>query len=104
MRELSFSAIIPTYGRSELASRAVMSILNQSYQAHEVIVVDDGSDPPIGEAVKQGAENVRLIRLPVNSGVSVARNAGMLAAEAEYIAFLNSDDSWEPRRLEAAKE
>jgi glycosyltransferase involved in cell wall biosynthesis len=47
---------------------------------------------------------VRLIRLPVNSGVSVARNAGMLAAEAEYIAFLNSDDSWEPRRLEAAKE
>jgi glycosyltransferase involved in cell wall biosynthesis len=81
-----------------------MSILSQSYQAHEIIVVDDGSDPPIGEAVKQGAENVRLVRLPVNSGVGAARNAGMRAAEAEYIAFLDSDDTWEPHRLELAKE
>jgi glycosyltransferase involved in cell wall biosynthesis len=104
IKEPSFSVVIPTFGRAKLVSQAIASVLAQSYQAREIIVVDDGSDPPIGERIQPLAENVQLIRLPANRGVGAARNVGMMAAQAEYIAFLDSDDTWEPRRLELAKE
>jgi glycosyltransferase involved in cell wall biosynthesis len=103
-QEPSFSVVIPTFGRAKLVSEAIASVLAQSYQAREIIVVDDGSDPPVEEQLQPLAEKVRLIRLPVNRGVGAARNVGMMAAQAEYIALLDSDDTWEPHRLEFAKQ
>jgi glycosyltransferase involved in cell wall biosynthesis len=102
MKKFDVSVVIPTFGRERLVSRAIQSVLAQSHQAREIVVVDDGSTPPINQEIRELAANVRLIRLPVNQGVSNARNVGMLAAEADYIAFLDSDDTWEPRRLELA--
>ena len=102
MTKLDVSVVIPAFGREKLASQAVQSVLAQSSRAREIIVVDDGSAPPISREIRKLGGNVRLIRLPVNQGVSHARNVGVLAAEAEYIAFLDSDDTWEPRRLELA--
>ncbi len=102
MTKLDVSVVIPVFGREKLASQAVQSVLAQSSRAREIIVVDDGSAPPISREIRKLGGNVRLIRLPVNNGVSHARNVGVLAAEAEYIAFLDSDDTWEPRRLELA--
>ena len=97
--EPSFSVIIPTFGRPDLLCRAVASVVAQSYPAREIIVIDDGSKPPITLDPKRRSANVRLIRLPVNRGVAAARNAGIEAAKGNYIAFLDSDDTWEPRRL-----
>lgn len=102
MTKLDVSVVIPAFGREKLVSQAVQSVVAQSSQAREIIVVDDGSAPPISREIRKLGRNVRLIRLPVNKGVSHARNVGILAAEAEYIAFLDSDDTWEPRRLELA--
>jgi glycosyltransferase involved in cell wall biosynthesis len=102
MKGLDVSVVIPTFGREKLVSQAVQSVLAQSSRAREIIVVDDGSAPPISLEIGKLARNVRLIRLPVNKGVSHARNVGILAAEAAYVAFLDSDDTWEPCRLELA--
>lgn len=100
--KLEFSVIIPTFGRQKLLYRAVASVLEQNHPAREIIVVDDGSTPPISEEIKTLADNVRLIRFPTNRGVGFARNAGIRAAQAEYIALLDSDDTWNSRRLESA--
>ena len=104
IHEPRFSVVIPTFGRAKLVSQAIASVLAQSYQAREIIVVDDGSDPPVAEQLQPLAETVRFIRLPVNGGVGAARNVGMMAAQEEYIALLDSDDTWEPHRLALAKE
>ena len=104
IQEPRFSIVIPTFGRAKLVSQAIASVLAQSYQAREIIVVDDGSDPPVAEQLQPLAETVRFIRLPVNGGVGAARNVGMMAAQEQYIALLDSDDAWEPHRLALAKE
>ena len=93
IHEPRFSVVIPTFGRAKLVSQAIASVLAQSYQAREIIVVDDGSDPPVAEQLQPLAEKVRFIRLPVNGGVGAARNVGVMAAQEEYIALLDSDDT-----------
>lgn len=93
----SVSAIIPVYNRPELFQKAVQSILSQSYQDFEIIVVDDASTPCIKYVFDD--RRVRLIRRDKNGGTGTARNTGIQAARGRYIAFLDSDDIWLPGKL-----
>ncbi|NOZ13265.1 MAG: glycosyltransferase family 2 protein [Acidobacteria bacterium] len=95
----SVSVIIPTFNRRERVQNAIASVVNQTRKPDEVIVVDDGSADGTADAVSQAFPQVRLI-LQENRGVSAARNAGIRAAEGEWLAFLDSDDEWKPEKLE----
>ncbi len=93
------SAIIPTYNRARTIERAVNSVLGQSWQPMEVIVVDDGSTDQTTDILARYGDRIRLIRQK-NQGPSAARNAGIMAARGEIISFLDSDDSWLPDKVE----
>jgi glycosyltransferase involved in cell wall biosynthesis len=92
------SVVIPTYNRASYIGEAIQSVLNQTYQDFELIVVDDGSTDNTGTALDQFGERIRVL-YQQNSGVSVARNKGTFAARGEWVAFLDSDDEWEPEKL-----
>jgi hypothetical protein len=93
-----FSVIIPAFNAAATLARAVESVRAQSWPAHEIIVVDDGSTDETAGAARQFGDAVHLIRQP-NSGVSVARNAGAAAATGNWLAFLDADDWYEPDRI-----
>lgn len=96
------SVIIPAYNRREFIGETVDSVLAQTYKDLEVIVVDDGSTDGTGDYLKSryaGESRFRYI-WQQNAERSVARNTGILAAEGEYVAFLDSDDLWLPEKLE----
>ena len=95
------SVIIPTYNRAHLIGRAIRSVLNQTYQDFELIVVDDGSTDNTEEVVKGFNDGrIRYIRHDENRGGAAARNTGIKASQGEYIAFLDSDDEWLPHKIE----
>ncbi|UPV76852.1 glycosyltransferase (plasmid) [Halorussus limi] len=96
------SVVIPTYNRAELLTRAIDSVLAQTYDDFELVVVDDGSTDDT-EAVVTGYDDdrVRYLAHETNRGANPARNTGIEAAEGEYVAFLDSDDEWRPRKLDA---
>lgn len=97
------SIILPTYNRAYCINRAVDSVLCQTWQGWELIVVDDGSADNTEEIMAAYAasdERVRYCRQPRNSGVSAARNEGIRQARYEYIAFQDSDDVWHADKLE----
>lgn len=100
-KTVTVSVIIPTYNRAHMVSRAIQSVLNQTYQDFEIIVVDDCSTDNTEEVVK-GFNDSRIcyIRHEQNRGGSAARNTGIRIARGEYIAFLDSDDEWLPKKLE----
>ncbi len=95
-----FSVVIPLYNKEQTIARAIDSILAQSLQAFEIIVVDDGSTDE-GVRVVQSFEDhrIHLLSQP-NQGVSSARNQGIAMARYEWIAFLDADDAWTPEHLE----
>ena len=96
-----FSVVIPTWNRATLVSRALDSVLSQTYDDIEVIVVDDGSTDDT-EAVVAGIDDRRVRYIAQgNLGESAARNTGARAALGRYLAFLDSDDEVLPRWLEA---
>jgi GT2 family glycosyltransferase len=92
------SVIIPTHNRRELVREAIASVLAQSFADFELIVVDDGSEDETAEVVQEFA-GVRYAWQP-NRGVSAARNYGVSLSTGELIAFLDSDDVWQPQKLE----
>ena len=95
------SVIIPTYNRAHLIGRAIQSVLNQTYQDFEIIVVDDASKDNTEEVVKSFRdERIIYLRHENNRGAQTARNTGIKAAKGGWIAFLDSDDEWLPQRLE----
>ncbi len=95
------SIIIPTYNREHLLSRAIQSVLNQTYQDFELIIVDDGSTDDTGKVVKSfNCEIIKYIRHDKNRGLPAARNTGIRVAKGDYIAFQDSDDEWMPEKLE----
>lgn len=95
------SVIIPTYNRAHLLGRAIQSVLAQTYEDFEIIVVDDASTDVTEQVVKSFADDrINYIRHQKNKGGSSARNTGIKAAKGEFIAFLDSDDEWVPKKLE----
>jgi glycosyltransferase involved in cell wall biosynthesis len=93
------SVIIPTYNRAGLLKEAVASALSQTYPVHEIVIVDDGSTDDTAQVVDAMPPPVRYFHQR-NSGLSAARNRGANVATGEYIAFLDSDDLWESRKIE----
>jgi O-antigen biosynthesis protein len=99
------SIIIPTYNRRQVLQRALDSVLRQTFQRYEVLVVDDGSTDGTAAMVAVYRDpRIRYLAQPTNLGVSVARNRGLREARTPYIAFLDSDDEWMPEKLEAQVE
>lgn len=90
------SVVIPTYNRAHLIGRAIQSVINQTYQDYEIIVVDDGSTDNTKNVVNTFTdERVKYISLAESSGGSAApRNMGVKSAKGEYIASLDDDDFW----------
>ena len=100
---IKFSVIIPLYNKEKEIKQTIESILNQTYKADEIIVVNDGSTDKSAEVVeKYFKDKVKLINQN-NLGVSVARNRGIKEARNEYICFLDGDDLWEENFLEEIK-
>lgn len=93
------SVVIPVRNRASLILRALDSVFSQTLRDFEVIVVDDGSTDGTPDAVADYGQPVRLIRRQ-SVGVSAARNVGIASALGDYIAFLDSDDWFEPTKLE----
>lgn len=93
-----FSVIIPTYNNAGTLLRAVQSIQKQSFPAHEIIVIDDGSTDETLTLVSKFGSGVRFIS-QINAGVSAARNKGAELATGEWLAFLDADDEYESDRL-----
>lgn len=93
------SVIIPTYNYGRFVTEAVDSALSQSYAPIEVIVVDDGSTDDTQERLAHYGNRIRFIH-QTNQGLSAARNTGMHAARGDYIALLDSDDAFHPKKVE----
>lgn len=95
------SVVIPTYCRAHLIGQAIQSVLNQTYQDLEIIVVDDCSSDNTEEIVRSIKDDrIRYLRHEKNKGAPAARNTGIKAAKGIYIAFQDSDDEWLPQKLE----
>jgi len=94
------SVIIPTYDRSAWVAEAIASVLAQTYQHLELIVVDDGSHDATPQAVQAFGPVLMYIR-QAHAGVSAARNRGVAASRGALVAFLDSDDLWLPGKLAA---
>jgi len=95
----SISVVIPCKDRQESLHRALVSVSEQTMLPDEVIVVDDGSEPPL-KLSEHYAVPVKVIRQH-NQGPAAARNRGVREAEGEWIALLDSDDVWFPEKLAA---
>lgn len=101
MKSPFFSVIIPTRNRTDYIGRAVDAVLDQTFENLELIVVDDGSTDNTRELIEQRSEDERLrYYRTVQMGANVARNVGIALSRADWIAFLDSDDLWERKRLE----
>lgn len=99
LADVQITALIPTYNRAHLVPRALDSILNQTCPPHEIIIVDDGSTDNTREVVARFGDRVRYI-YQENAGAAVARHQAVMAAQTEWVGFLDSDDLWKPDHLE----
>ncbi len=94
------SVIVPTYNRLPMLEEALESALSQSFDGDlEIIVVDDNSQDGTSTVICQKYPSIRLISLNQNIGAYAARNLALKQAQGHYIAFLDSDDLWEPEYL-----
>ena len=93
------SVVIPTYNRCELLKRAISSVLNQTIRSKKIIVVDNGSTDNTYEMISSLFPEITYI-YEKRKGVSIARNSGIKNCHSTWIAFLDSDDAWEPQKLE----
>jgi glycosyltransferase involved in cell wall biosynthesis len=92
------SVIIPTYNRWPMIAEAVESVLTQTFNAFELIVVDDGSTDNTARLLSSSDSRLKIFSQP-HAGVAAARNAGVAISLGKYIAFLDSDDLWLPAKL-----
>lgn len=99
MESIRFSVIVPVYKVEDYLKQCVQSVLEQSFEGFELILVDDGSPDKCGklcDAFSNKDNRIRVVHKP-NGGLSSARNAGLDMAQGEYIIFLDSDDFWDDR-------
>lgn len=97
------SIITPSYNASEYIVQTIASVIGQTFQNWEMVIVDDCSTDDTRDKVKQYAAKdgrIHLIELEENSGAAVARNHALQFAAGRYVAFLDSDDCWKPDKLE----
>jgi len=96
------SVVIPFFNRIELTCRAVRSVFAQTYPTIEIIIINDGSTEGDSELVElvSDQEDMKYIKLQKNIGPGAARNVGIKSAKGRYISFLDSDDTWEVKKLE----
>jgi hypothetical protein len=97
---MSVSVILPTYNRAAVVGEAIGSVLGQTHEDFELIVVDDGSEDDTARRVRGFADRrIRYVR-QANAGVAMARNLGVHLSRRPLVSFLDSDDLWAPRKLE----
>lgn len=96
------SVIVPVYNSERTVENCISSILNQSYENLEVLVIDDASTDSSLQVVKrfQHHSNLKVSRLDRNQGVAVARNLGIRMSKGRYLAFCDSDDYWHKDKIE----
>ena len=96
-----FSVIIPLYNKAPYVHKTVESVLGQTFDDYELIIIDNGSNDGSSEIVAGFTDpRIRTIRIDENVGVSNARNKGVSLSTSTYITFLDADDWWEPTFLE----
>jgi glycosyltransferase involved in cell wall biosynthesis len=99
-RNALISVIMPTYNRGELISKAIASVLNQTYKNFELIIVDDGSEDDTRSVIEAMGDSRIVYLRQENQGVSAARNTGLNAATGDYVAYIDSDNEWRSNYLE----
>ncbi len=97
------SVIVPTYNRASVIGEAIDSILSQSYRPVEIVVIDDGSSDDTASRVRRYGHPVKYV-YQRNRGPAAARNCGIQYAAGDFIAFCDSDDVWNPGKLEREME
>jgi glycosyltransferase involved in cell wall biosynthesis len=103
MNQPLVSTIIPTYDRPEKLGGAIKSVISQTYDNIEIVVVDDGSANEYVDNVVEdvsGSLPTQILRHNKNKGIPAARNTGVESANGEYIAFLDDDDVWKAKKIE----
>ncbi|MHC4386164.1 MAG: glycosyltransferase family 2 protein, partial [Planctomycetota bacterium] len=100
---MKISVVIPAYNIEDYIERAIDSVLAQTRQPEEIIVVDDGSTDATAQKIKAYGDQVRYIH-QANKGLSGARNTGIRQAQNEWVAFLDGDDEWLPEKLQLQSE
>jgi len=97
----SVSVIIPTHNRANLVDRAIKSVLSQTFEDFEIIVVDDASSDDTEQAIKRFKDRrIRYVRHHENMGAPATRNTGIRMARGDYIGLLDDDDEWVATKLE----
>ena len=96
------SVITPCYNEEKFIGDAIESVINQTYQNWELIIVDDGSVDRSKDVVRKYTTDrrIKLVEHECNKGIAKTKNTGLAVAQGEYIAFLDADDIWLPSKLE----
>lgn len=94
------SVIVPTYNRADLIRDSIDSVLNQTFQDFEIVVIDDGSTDNTKNIVEEYSDSRIKYFYQKNAGLNAARNSGIRESCGKYIAYIDSDDIWEPTKLE----
>lgn len=100
---MKVSIITPLYNCSDFLEQTIQSVISQTYQNWEMIMVDDCSHDnslAIAKHYAEKDERIKVIKLKKNSGAAIARNAAIAMSKGRFIAFLDSDDLWQPKKLE----
>lgn len=100
--KIQVAVVIPAYNCADKIAAAIESVLQQTYPANEIVVVDDGSTDQTADVLKELSESIAKLRFvsQVNGGPAKARNTGIELVKSEWIAFLDADDQWLPHRLQ----
>ncbi len=99
MNTIIFSVVIPVFNGASFISDSINSVLNQTINNFEIIVIDDKSTDSTLKILEEFGKKISIITNPQNRGASFSRNQGIKAAKGEYIAFLDSDDLWISEKL-----
>lgn len=98
---MKISVIIPTYNRAHDVEQAISSVLEQTAAPYELIIIDDHSEDDTQRVLEKFKDEITVIHNDTNEGVSGSRNSGIEASTGDWIAFLDSDDRWAPKKIES---